>query len=69
MLVAPGVRQIGFHLYESFLYSYCITSGGLWTTWSQVKIHTVYTYLSHSVACAVGGGLNLPLDCCRTSQQ
>ena len=31
--------------------SYCITSVGLWTTWSQVtRIHIVYTYVN-KVAC------------------
>ena len=32
------------------------------------KFHTVYTYLGE-VACDACRGLNLPLECCRTSQQ
>ena len=53
-----------FDLVESL----CITSVGLWTTWSQVKFYTVYTYLG-KVACYACRGLNLPLDCHRTSGQ
>ena len=54
------------HFYMSFsLLSHCITSVGLWTTWSQVKIpHSIH--LLGEAACR---GLNLPLECCRTSQQ
>ena len=37
--VGPSWGWIGhFYVCLSFLLSYCITSVGLWTTWSQVKI-------------------------------
>ena len=51
LLFVPHVRWIG-HFYMSFsLLSSCITSVGLWTTWSQVRrIHIVYTYFN-KVAC------------------
>ena len=51
LLFVPLVRWI-CHFYVSFsLSSYCITSVGLWTTWSQVtRIHIVYTYVN-KVAC------------------
>ena len=42
-VIAPLVRWIDRFFY--FVLPLCITSVGLWTTWSQVKIHTVYTYL------------------------
>ena len=65
-VIAPLVRWID-HFFCLVL-SLCITSVGLWTTWSQVKINTVYTYLG-KVACYACRGLNLPLDCHRTSGQ
>ena len=67
MLVPLG-GWIG-HFYVSFLLlSCCITSVGLWTTWSQVKIpHSIH--LLGEAACDAYRGLNLPLECCRTSQQ
>ena len=51
LLFVPLVRWIG-HFYVSFsLSSYCITSVGLWTTWSEVtRINIVYTYFN-KVAC------------------
>ena len=52
MLVVPFVSQIGCHVYESFWYSYCITSVGLWTTWSQVKNpHSIHLLESLSCLC------------------
>ena len=64
--IAPLVRWID-HFFNLVL-SLCITSVELWTTWSWVKIHMAYTYLGE-VTCYACRGLNLPLDCCRTSQQ
>ena len=42
-VIAPLMRWID-HFFN-FVLPLCITSVGLWTIWSQVKIHTVYTYL------------------------
>ena len=56
LLIAPSVRWI-VHFCDLVL-SLCITSVGLWTTWSQVKIHTVNTYLVE-VAYDACRGLNL----------
>ena len=46
--------------------SLCITSVGFWRSLSQVKVHTVNTYLVE-VAYDICRRLNLPLDYCRTS--